>query len=593
MRYRAEAEALRTNREQWKAYESKANCIVLAGPGSGKTKVLTTKMARLLDETVRFPRGLACVTYNNECARELRRRLEQLGVEESDRVFVGTLHSFCLRHVLTPYGTLAGYELPPSLRVASDAVRERLLGEALARLKIHARVDQVVTEFDRFRRDCLDRTREQGWEPGDGDMTDICVAYEEALKNEQLLDFDGIVRLSLELVERNAWVRNALRARFPVLVVDEYQDLGTALHRLVLSLCFASGVRLFCVGDPDQSIYGFTGAHPELLLNLALSKRSDVEAVRLRLNYRSGTKIVRASKAALGEHRDYEAHSTNEGELHVHRASGGIDGEVRALVKTVLPDVLSRYKPGDVVVLYPTRYEAGRVEEAIKGAGWEYVRLGRDAAYPRTPLTRLAEDLARWCAGGWEAGQPRLSRLVQRWLGIQRLRDPLLQRSQRLALVRFLFTNRIAERPAYEWLSGLEATVLAQDDARTRLMSSGDVESFDALREACRPGERLAHLTVANLAGQAGSPEHINLLTLHSSKGCEFDVVVFIGADEGRVPSHRANTDAAIAEARRLFYVGISRARHELHIIHSTAIAGDQYQQGASRFVREVEKALG
>jgi len=106
--YLTAAEELRDNPGQWFAYNTTDHCVVLAGPGSGKTKLLTVKMARLLAEEVRSPRGIACVTYNNECARELRRRLDVLDVEESQRVFIGTLHSFCLQRILVPYGALAG-----------------------------------------------------------------------------------------------------------------------------------------------------------------------------------------------------------------------------------------------------------------------------------------------------------------------------------------------------------------------------------------------------------------------------------------------------------------------------------------------------
>src|SRR6266567_3275268 len=100
--YRVAAQELRRNREQWQAYESKGHCVVLAGPGSGKTKTLTIKMARMLAEDVKAPRGIACITYSNECARELRRRLQDLGVEEDDRVFIGTIHSFSLKNIVAP-----------------------------------------------------------------------------------------------------------------------------------------------------------------------------------------------------------------------------------------------------------------------------------------------------------------------------------------------------------------------------------------------------------------------------------------------------------------------------------------------------------
>jgi DNA helicase-2/ATP-dependent DNA helicase PcrA len=580
--YLKAAEDLRDNDRQWAAYESKGHCAVLAGPGSGKTKVLTVKMARLLAEDARRPRGIACVTYNTECVRELRRRLDGLGVEESDRVFVGTLHGFCLRHILSPFGALAGRPLSEPMNVPSERDRVQLVDAAMRRLGIGGRADDLLYAMDKARRLCLDRTPEEGWDAND-DVVRVTVEYERQLEAEGSIDFDTMVRTALILVEANEWLRTCLRARFPILIVDEYQDLGLALHRLVMSLCFQARVRLFAVGDPDQSIYGFTGACPELLDEVAA--RDDVEDVRLRLNYRSGSKIVSASKAALGQVRDYESTRDATGTIQVHTCAGSLDGQVRRVVEEIIPDIVERRKAGDVVILYPSKYEGGRLEEELAKAGHEYVRLGRDGAYQRTPLTRLIEDLARWCSGGWREGEPKLSRLLRRWTTLQRLLDPELTRRERLKLVRFLFDRR-EDSTANEWLAAFEEVVLATDHARTRLLSTGDVDSFDALREASRPGGRLEKFTVRNLGGQAGSPEHFNLLTLHSSKGSEFDAVILVGADEGRIPSHHAQKSASgTAEARRLFYVGVSRAREEIHLLHSPRVAGDRYQQGPSRFL--------
>src|SRR5712692_9993344 len=133
--YLAAAEDLRGNPGQWQAYESRGHCVILAGPGSGKTKTLTVKMARMLHEDIHPPRGIACITYNSECVRELKYRLDQLGVEESGSVFIGTVHSFCLRNVVLPYAQLGGLGLPKDIAVASvseqDLAFEQALGEEI------------------------------------------------------------------------------------------------------------------------------------------------------------------------------------------------------------------------------------------------------------------------------------------------------------------------------------------------------------------------------------------------------------------------------------------------------------------------------
>lgn len=585
--YLEAAEELRSNNGQWAAFNSTGHCVVVAGPGSGKTKVLTLKMARLLAEDVQAPRGVACLTYNNECVRELRRRLDQLGLGDARNAYVGTVHSFCLRHVLGPFGALAG-EQSGSFAVASESERRRLIDEAMSSVGMYGDAERLLHDADGLRRKHIDRSEEEGWDESD-DLTRLCLAYERRLDHEKLLDFEVMVRRALLMMENNAWVRRALVAQFPVLVVDEYQDLGRALHRLVQSLCFDAGARLFAVGDPDQSIYAFAGAHPELLHEVA--DRDDVRTIPLRLNYRSGHRLVRASQAALGGERDYEATTGEPGSLSIWQRRGSIAGQVHALLSEILPELITRHKPGNVVVLFPTRHEGDELEAALKAAGYEYVRLGRNSAYPRTPVTRLVEDLARWCAGGWREGDPKLSRLLRQWTRRQGLLDPELERIEKLKLVRFLFEHRESEAPAIDWLRDFDRNVLERDDCRHRLAAGGDTDSLDELLNATRPGNKLEGFSVRNLAGQAGSDDHLNLLTFHSSKGSEFDAVVLLGADEGTIPRSRSSPEG-VAEARRLFYVGISRARREVHICCSPP-DGSRYHQGPSRFVVDVADELG
>ena len=129
--YKLAANELVENDEQWAAYESTGHFVVLAGPGSGKTKVLTTKLARILSEDVEAPRGVACVTYSNECARELKRRIDRLGIRPTRRTFVGTVHSFCFQNVVVPYAKLGGLDLADPIRVATDVEQGKCLADAL------------------------------------------------------------------------------------------------------------------------------------------------------------------------------------------------------------------------------------------------------------------------------------------------------------------------------------------------------------------------------------------------------------------------------------------------------------------------------
>ena len=355
--YITAAVQLRRNDGQWQAYNSIGNCVILAGPGSGKTKTLTVKLAKMLAEDVRPPRGIACITYNNQCARELKRRLSDLGVEDGRRASIGTVHSFCLQHILLPYGRLAGVQVPDPLNVASATDRHQCLAEGVRQIK---GPDEPPSDWNfrcsLYRRTHLDRDR-SSWYEDHEDAAKIIEAYEQALRDKGLVDFDGMVLTGLYIIERFAWVRRALRARFPILVVDEYQDLGLPLHRIVLCLCFEARMRLIAVGDPDQSIYGFNGADPMLLPELA--DRYDVETVRLKLNYRCGPTIIRASEVALGEQRDFQSGIEEPGTLDIYPRDLGIEDQVEFICDSIAPGTLARRagrQLGDVAVLYRDQY---------------------------------------------------------------------------------------------------------------------------------------------------------------------------------------------------------------------------------------------
>lgn len=585
--YLRAAQELEGNDRQREAYESTSHCVVLAGPGSGKTKVLTIKMARMLVEDVHAPRGIACITYNNECARELASRLDALGVESRGRVFVGTVHSFALTQIILPYAQTARIDLPDSFRVATRAQETAAFRRGFEQVVGGAGdPDALRLPMDRYRRSILDR-RSRRWLEADPDNARLVEAYERELRDAGLIDFDDMPLLALDALKRNEWLRRAILAKYPVLVVDEYQDLGHALHQMVMGLCFQTGARLFAVGDVDQSIYGFTGAYPALLERVA--GRAEVQTVRLRLNYRCSLRIVAAARFALGEDRGcLAADGATEGAVAFHPGRFGYEHQAKQLFSTILPRAYERVPnltPGRIAVLYPAAWIGDVVVTEAKRLGIDVVRTDRKALYPRNSLLmRWLEDCAAWSCQGWRTGTPRFSTIVGAGTRIfaEAMRSEDDFRAFQRHLASSLWMLRDPNVALHGWLQRMRDDLL-QELADACQTLDDDWAILCQIVRRTIDDEELAGMTVSQFFGVGDGGHHLNLSTLHSSKGREFDVVVLFGMDDGRVPRRNA-TPAGVREARRLFYVGFTRAKREVHIMYSAA--------KASPFVTELRSRL-
>lgn len=580
------------NPGQQAAYDSEGHCILLAGPGSGKTKTLVLKLARMLAEDVRAPQGVACITYSVECARELTRRLERLGVREAPNLFVGTVHGFCLRHVLMPYAHLTGIELPRPLTLAT----QRQMKETFKRVAedlYGLRQPEKQVHMGTYRRLHLDR-QTPDWNT-DPRLARISEGYEASLRRQGLIDFDDLVVIGSRLIGDHDWVIPAIAARWPILVVDEYQDLGLPLHRMVMRLAFGGGVRLFAVGDADQSIYGFAGSDGDLLLGLA--RRPDVEPVRLELNYRSGARIVEASEYALGEVRGYRPHdATRIATIAFTERPGGLEDQAAYVVETLIPQALALKEGrvlGDIAILYRAATVGDVFADALGAAGIDFIRVDTAAPYKKVGLTSWIEDCAAWCTGGWRVGHPLLGGLISRWLGFRSGRASEREAGEaRLALTTFLTANRRDDGPADPFVAAIRRE-LVDPLGRAEPSLADQVEQVRNMSVALAAGGKLEGLDLVSLGGRDGSPSHVNLLTLHSAKGCEYDVVIMVGMDFGILPWTNEK-EAELRDSRRLFYVGLTRARDAVHMLYSGWAPGKFGPQrlGRSPFVAELEMRL-
>lgn len=562
--------AMDGNPDQLAAIQEKGHCVLLAGPGSGKTRTLTTAMARALLDDVEEPRGIACITYNNECAIELESRLAKLGIEPTSQVFIGTVHSFALTQVIIPYARCVFKNFPKTLQIASKQQRDDAIISAYAKV-----INDQDNPFSRWsfaeekRRKDLDR-KSPDWYGKNPELARLIEAYEKELRRQNLIDFDDMSLIALRMVIGCEWIRESLKAKFPVLFIDEYQDLGTALHELVIQLCFKSGSRLFAVGDPDQSIYKFIGADPELFK--ALAERGDVKKITLPFNYRCGTNIIDASSAALGEERNYCApDGAHKGDILFDAVNGDLEDQVNFIIKVLIPKLVSSGIPlEEIAVLYRDANDGNKLSDAANAASIPFIRADRNALVPRNNrLSRLIESAASWVTGGWKEGNPAFHRLTAEatsfvFSGTASTEEKFLIEDE---LVNFLHTTVDTRGSAHDWLLKFKTNLVTPWKKRARTLGD-DWDIMDKMLSRTDSTPSNNDLSLNYFSGRMEQSGRLNLSTLHSAKGREFDIVILYGLNEDTFPSKRDKfKPEQLREVRRLFYVAVTRARKELHLV--------------------------
>jgi DNA helicase-2/ATP-dependent DNA helicase PcrA len=577
----------RLNPEQRAAVESNDNAVVLAGPGSGKTDTIVLKVARLLYTQVPAPRGVACITYGNDAVREFSVRLRGLGLRAGHRLFLGTVHSFCLNRILRPFAAIVGR---PHL------ARPRVLSPS----DVQASLDAVgVGENPQYFEPTLTRIRRamacaESLRPFDERHIAVAEHYNATLASEEAVDFEAMTLQALGIVQTSASVRELLAARYPWVAIDEYQDLGGPLHQIVGELRRV-GSNIFAVGDPDQCILGFTGADPSYLMDL--SEDADFRTIQLRFNYRSGARLIAAAEASLGSARHYRPapDRDHEGEIGFEEVGNGLEGQAGWVIHGIVPQLVSAgVEPHEIAVLYKQRGELFDALLAEIPLAAEQYLVEKDVRFPSSPIVRWLQRCATKALSGEEADTlAELAAPYRHLLTAAGVFDEALVIRERLL-------DAVAEvdprLELSEWMTTFDDCLQLRALLEADGTAPEDLAAVTSLREPSSPP-----VPVLDFGRGVQVRGRVVLTTYHASKGRQFDVVVLPGLQTSLFPFARwdrsgyRSTPAQLVEDRRLFYVGLTRARFQVQLVYSQRFVNrwGYTVEGASPFVHEVAARLG
>ncbi|MEU6393584.1 ATP-dependent helicase [Streptomyces sp. NPDC046939] len=565
------------------------------------------------DTGLRLP-GVACITYTNAAADEIRRRVLHSGVHAEDRLTCSTVHAFCLNEILRAFPAITGQPAPQAGQVLGETATQALLQHCFDQIGIAETLAQFrMPENTKIRRALACDEPLDAFDPRE---VVAAARYEEELAARSEIDFEAMVTRAVRVVRDHEPVRDLLRARFPHLIVDEYQDLGGVLHELVVALHDLAGITVFAVGDTDQSVFGFTGADAKYLT--ALAGRDDFLDLPLEVNYRSGQDIITAAEAALGEHRGRRAREgAPPGDVNTWQVQRGLDEHAQAACDPVEQAQQRQVRPERIAILYPHR---GPLLDALlhELARHQLTFLyERDDKLPAGSLSRFVQRCASRAVANHQihaAGHTERRDMLRRAeaptlaalsLSLTRLRHEaqLPPPASRLALPRALqhtldpIPSYPADAPAATWLEQLRAS-LALDSIAALHPDQDNHGCLDDLADLCQR----ENLMLQDLAQGEEVIGKILLTTYHAAKGREFDTVILPGLLNGIIPRDvvergkwRRPTPKELAEQRRAFYVALTRAERTVHLIVGPGYrtrSGHWIEKGPSDFVVEMIRSL-
>ncbi|EJV52618.1 hypothetical protein IEK_01267 [Bacillus toyonensis] len=566
--YNKKLKQIQQDPEQFTAFQSNTSIVVKAGPGSGKTTILTLKIMQLLNEKIAFPRGLACITYSKEAAKEFTERLQKMGCPKRKNVSLGTVHSFCISQIIIPFAKLFNDDFPLPLDIITDAEKQKIFNSTLTNLGID-KYTLSVEEMDKERSFTLTglSTVPVTLNPT---AAKVAYEYEQQLKKLKKTDFIEIVKYSRELINREEYIRRCLESRFPWILVDEYQDFGKPLHEMILSLLSLTNIKVFAVGDPDQSIYGFNGAIPEYLLELY--DKPDISSVHLKTNYRSHQDIIDVSSIALNvDDREYKAGIEYDGnaEFHFITCEEELDTQYNYVVNTIIPNCQNQGIPlQEICVLVKDGNSIKNLSTVMKEK--QIPHYFSKFEFAKSDVVLWLRSCALWLVNPTSQS---FTEIVNFWIQLLKNETKHFSDEETLMLQKKLYTiledsKKYAEN-LNDWLTYLEQELNLAQILNESVTYLDENKYLETLKNYAQSGSFKGY----NLSqfSQIGKPkDQVTLSTRHSSKGLEFEVVIMLGMEKGVFPYYKNERNSAkLNEERRVFFVCLTRAKRICYLLRS------------------------
>lgn len=623
--------------------------LLMAGAGSGKTRVLTHRIAYLIEEKNVNPWNILAITFTNKAAREMKERVNQLLGSGGEDVWVSTFHSMCVR-ILRRDVDQIGYSR--NFTIIDTSEQNTLMKRVLKELNIDPKKydpRSILGAISNAKNELLtpvDYENQQGslFEQ----IVGRCYAlYQKELRNNQCMDFDDLIMNTIRLFKENEDALQFYQRKFHYIHVDEYQDTNHAQYTLVNLL--ADRFKNLCVvGDADQSIYGWRGANMQNILDFE-KDYPDAAVILLEQNYRSTQTILNAANQVIKNNRNrpdknlWTENSAGE-KITYYRGDSERD-EARFIVSEMQKQIADKgRKFGDFAVLYRTNAQSRVIEEMLLKANVPYTMVGGRKFYDRKEIRDILAYLSAIANPSDSLSLERIINVPKRGIGatsVEKLREfaslhewSLLEAAMNVDLANIsgkagkelgsfgMMMDQFAQMIPYLSVTELTKEILDKTGYKQDLINQNNLESqsrlenleefltvtqefdkrFEAQNEddADAPEEKLTvFLNDLALLSDVDSYEEessqVTLMTLHAAKGLEFPVVFLIGLEENIFPLSRAlMEESELEEERRLAYVGITRAEEELFLTNafSRTLYGRTQYNRPSRFVEEIEQDL-